>query len=238
MSGGLLPLPALVHLIYFGAILPYRTWRNRHMFPSVAERRPRVERYKANSVDFLTRGLMSLATLLFISRSSRNAIFPAEWPTLTHLLLGAVACAIVVAIDLVYSRRCFDRDAPHMYLATPQTREEQIGWVVQSGAAGVTEELTWRGVQPAIIAQLTGQPWIAVAICAATFGLGHIRQGKPFVLIAAGFALIFHALTWVTGGLYVPMLVHVAVDVIVGLRAGTWVKTTRAAGSEDPASEE
>jgi hypothetical protein len=26
----------------------------------------------------------------------------------------------------------------------------------------------------------------------------------------------------VTGGLYVPMLAHVAVDVIVGLRAGSW----------------
>ncbi|HUR21005.1 MAG TPA: CPBP family intramembrane glutamic endopeptidase, partial [Vicinamibacterales bacterium] len=109
----------------------------------------------------------------------------------------------------------------------PQTREERIGWVIHSAAAGITEELTWRGVQPALIAQLTGHLWPAIVICAATFGLGHIRFGKAFVPIAAFFALIFQALAWATGGLYVPMLVHVAVNVIVGLRAGTWVKLGR-----------
>lgn len=219
-----LPLPALVHLVYFGVVLPYRTWRFRNVWPpSDVPRRPRVESYKANTVHFLTHGLMSLVTLYYVSRSARHALFPSAWPDLPSLLLGVVACAVMVAIDLAYSRRCFDRDAPHMYIATPQTGEERAHWVGHSVAAGVCEELTWRGVQPALITQLTGQTWLAVVICAATFGLGHIRQGRPFVLIAALFGLMFQALTWWTGGLYVPMLVHVAVDVIVGLRAGRWV---------------
>ena len=222
-----LPVPAIIHLFYFGVYLPYRTWAYRNVWPSLAARRPRVERYKANAVQFMTHGLMSLTTLFFMSRATRSSLFPAEWPTLSSVLLGVVACAIIVAIDLVYSRRCFDRDAPHMYLGTPETREERIGWVMHSGAAGVTEELTWRGVQPALIAQLTGHLWPAIVICAATFGIGHIRYGKPFVPIAAFFALIFHGLTWVTGGLYVPMIVHVAVNVIVGLRAGTWLNRRR-----------
>ena len=110
-----------------------------------------------------------------------------------------------------------------MYWATPRTRDEQVWWSVQSFAAGVTEELTWRGVQTALLARLIGF-WPAVAICVVTFGIGHIRHGKPFVLIAALFAAMFHALTWMTGGLYVPMIVHVAVNIIVGLRAGLWVK--------------
>jgi membrane protease YdiL (CAAX protease family) len=209
-------------VVYFGVYLPYRTWVYRNVWPDPSQRRPRVERYKANIVHFFSCGLLSLVTLAFVSRSARSSLFPSEWPTLWDLFFGAIACAIIVAIDLVYSRRCFDRDAPHMYAATPQTREEQIGWVVQSAAAGITEELTWRGVQPILLAQLIGRFWPAVIICAVTFGVGHIRQGKPFVLIVTGFALIFHALTWVTGGLYVPMLAHVAVDVIVGLRAGSW----------------
>ena len=220
-----LPFPALVHLFYFGVFLPYRTLRYRNVWPSAAERRPKVEIYKTNSINFLAHGLMSLATLLYLSRSELSSLFPSEWPTLSSLLLGALACALIVAIDLVYSRQCFDRDAPHMYSATPRTRDEQVWWGVQSLAAGVFEELTWRGVQTALLTRLTGF-WPAVAICVVTFGLGHIRQGKPFVLIAAVFAAMFHALTWATGGLYVPMMVHVAVDIILGLRAGTWVKRT------------
>lgn len=218
---------AFFHLAHFGVVQPYRTWRHRNVWPSAAERRPRVERYKANSVQFMTHGLISLTTLFFLPRSVRSSLLPAEWPTPANLLLGAAACAIIVAIDLVYSRRCFDRDAPHMYLVTPQTRDEQIGWVLHSGAAGIAEELTWRGVQPALIAHFTGNIWLGIVICAATFGIGHVRYGVPFIPIAAFFALIFHWLTWATGGLYVPMLVHVAVNVIVGLRSGQWVKRSR-----------
>jgi membrane protease YdiL (CAAX protease family) len=219
-----LSIPALVHLIYFGLLLPYRTWKFRNVWPAKAERRPRVEHYKAHFGSFLTHGLLSLLTLPFIPRSALAALFPVEWPGPTSLLLGVVACALMVAIDLVYSRRCFDRDAPHMYVSTPQTSQERAYWVGHSLGAGVTEELTWRGVQPALITQLTGHPWIGVVICASTFGFGHVRHGIPFIPIAAFFALIFHALTWLTGGLYVPMLVHVAVNVIVGVRAGMWLR--------------
>jgi len=217
---------AVWHLIYFGAYLPYRTWAHRHVWPEAAARRPRIEHYKANTVHFLSHGVMSLLALFYLSGPVRSTLFPAAWPTLADLGLGVAACAVIVAIDLVYSRRCFDRDAPHMYLTSPQTAEERLHWGGQSAAAGITEELTWRGVQPALIAQWTGQPWLAIVICAATFGIGHVRMGNAFVPIAALFALIFHALAWLTGGLYVAMIVHVAVNVIVGFVAGRWVRTT------------
>ena len=217
------PLPVLVHLFYFGVHLPYRAWRYRNVWPDTAVRRTRVEHYTANILQFSVQGAMSLMTVLFLLPAERGLLFPLEWPTPWHLLLGVMTGGIIVAIDLAYSRRCFDRDAPHMYAATPQTREERAGWVVQSVAAGVFEELTWRGVQPALVARLVGI-WPAVVICVATFGIGHVRQGKPFVLLAALFAAMFQALTWATGALYVPMLVHVAVDIILGLRAGRWVK--------------
>jgi len=220
------PLPVLMHLFYFGVYLPFRTWRSRNVWPTAAARRTRVEHYEANILQFSVHGVMSVVTLLFLLPSERGLLFPLEWPTLWDVLLGVMAGGIIVAIDLTYSRRCFDRDAPHMYAATPQTREERNGWVAQSVAAGVFEELTWRGVQPALVARLVGL-WPAVVICVATFGLGHIRQGKPFVLLAALFAAMFQALTWLTGALYVPMLVHVAVDIILGFQAGKWVKRSQ-----------
>ena len=216
-----LPFPAWVHLIYFGVYLPYVTWRSRNFWPTAANRRTKVESYERNIVYFTVHGVISLVTVLFLLPSERGLLFPSEWPTLWGLVLGVAACGLMVAIDLAYSRRCFDRDAPHMYTATPRTREERDAWVAQSVAAGIGEELTWRGVQPALLARLIGF-WPAVVICVVTFGIGHVRQGKPFVLIAALFAAMFQALTWATGGLYIPMLVHIAVDIIVGIRAGKW----------------
>jgi membrane protease YdiL (CAAX protease family) len=71
---------------------------------------------------------------------------------------------------------------------------------------------------------MTGALWPAVLLCAATFGIGHARQGRRFVLIAALFALVFHALTLVTGSLYVAIAVHAAINITVGLRAGRWVR--------------
>ncbi len=222
------PPAALFHLAYFGLILPYRTWRGRHWPTGVnAPARSRLDHYRSNLKHFAGCGVISTITVLILSLRAGTwdawlAFFPLEWPSLSSLVLGVIAFAVLVSIDLEYSRRCFDRGAPHMYAATPQTRQERAAWIVQSMAAGVTEELTWRGVQPMLIAHLTGMWWPGIIICAATFGIGHITQGRPFVLIAAGFALVFHALTWLTGSLYVPISVHIAVNVVVGLRAGQW----------------
>lgn len=219
-----LPLAALLHLTYFGVLLPFRTWRYRDVWPSAGQRRPRTSHYKSNSVAFLSHGFMSLIVLMLLPRATRETLFPAEWPDAWSLFLGVIAFAVMVGIDLRYSRLCFDRGAPHMYYDTPQTAEERTYWVGHSVAAGMTEELTWRGVQPALITQVTGQAGLAIAICAVTFGLGHVRHGRPFIAIATGFALIFHALTLLTGALYVPILVHCAVNVTVGFVAGRWVK--------------
>jgi membrane protease YdiL (CAAX protease family) len=238
----------LPHLVYFGAILPYRAWVNRgHWRSAEAAPRPsRADKYKANLNWFGTWTAMSLSTtaLLWVL-SSRQAgpaqIFvlnhaverPADvwtgllspaWPSLWHFLLAVLAYAAMAAIDLAYSRKCFDRGDARMYYDSPETTNERRLWMLMSIAAGVSEELTWRGVQPELIAQAAGSLWPAIAICAVTFGVGHIRMGKPFVFIAALFALIFHALAWATGGLYLPILVHIGVNLTVGLRAGRWTR--------------
>ena len=244
MASPPIALLAALHLVYFGGIKPWLTWRGRHVWPATPPER--VRRYRALVSDFLQYGVFSLVTLFYLAWRSPRAprvthiyvlgrlaerprdvwlgLFPAEWPGAGSIALGVVAFLVMVAIDLAYSRRCFDRGEPHMHLATPQTRAERSWWVVVSFGAGVTEELTWRGVQPEIIAQMTGALWPAVLVCAATFGIGHVRQGRPFVLIAALFALVFHALTLVTGSLYVAMAVHAAVNITVGLRGGRWVR--------------
>ena len=147
-----------------------------------------------------------------------SGLLPLAWPSPSSWLLGLALFGIMASADLWYSRRCLARGEPHMYFSTPRTSEERRWWIALSGAAGVGEELTWRGVQPELIAQMTGALWPAVAICALTFGIGHIRQGWGGVAIVTVFSLACHGLTLATGSLYVAMAVHVAVNITVGLR--------------------
>ncbi len=246
MNLSAIALGGLPHLWYFGLAKPYRTWRNRDAARYGDSPPSRVQYYRNAIPHFLSCGFLSLGTLALLGWFSSGAarttdivvlgrlvarprdvwfgLFPAQWPSLVSAGLGLIAYAIMISIDLAYSRRCFDRGDAHMYAATPQSMEERVVWIGFSLAAGVTEELTWRGVQPELIAQVTGHLWPAIVICAATFGIGHVTQGRPFVPIAALFALVFHALTLLTGSLYVPILVHAAMNITVGLRAGRWVK--------------
>ena len=86
--------------------------------------------------------------------------------------------------------------------------------------AGVSEEITWRGVQTALLINLTGHLWIAAIVCSISFGLGHSNQGWKSAVIIVCFALGFHALVWLSGSLYVAMAVHVAYDITAGITYG------------------
>jgi membrane protease YdiL (CAAX protease family) len=84
----------------------------------------------------------------------------------------------------------------------------------------VGEEITWRGVQTALLAILTGNLWIAAILSAASFGLSHIIQGWRSVAVVVVFALCFQTLVWLAGSLYVAMAVHIAYDITAGITYG------------------
>ena len=176
----ILQLGAL-HLVYFGLIKPYQTWRARNLWPVPPP--PRVQHYRRAASHMLACGTITLMTMTLLAWFSSSApiatdilvlgrqvahprdvwfgLLPREWPGAGSLALGAVAYAALVTIELAHARRSFTRGAPHMYFDTPRTRRERAGWLVVSVLAGVTEELTWRGLQPELIAQLAGTLWPA-----------------------------------------------------------------------------
>jgi membrane protease YdiL (CAAX protease family) len=108
------------------------------------------------------------------------------------------------------------------WLFMPRTRRERILWVLCSVAAGVSEEVTYRGVMFAILWRLTGNPIAAALIAAAVFSISHVLQGFKSMAIIFGFALAFQSISWLSGSLYVAMIVHAAYDVIAGLSYGAY----------------
>jgi len=93
-------------------------------------------------------------------------------------------------------------------------------WIVAAALAGFGEELTWRGVQTALLARLTGSVAVAIAISIAMFAVSHVEQGWKSIWIVSPFAAVFHLLVWLSGSLYVAMVVHFVYDAIAGLSYG------------------
>lgn len=117
-------------------------------------------------------------------------------------------------------RRAVERRTPIVHLFMPANATERAWWIAVSVLAGIGEEITWRGVQAALVGALTGSFWIAAVICAISFGFAHFIQGWRSTAVIVVFALGFHALVWLGGSLYVAMVVHVAYDLTAGVSYG------------------
>ena len=202
---------AVAHLVLFGLYLPYVALRSARR-KTTARVPPRRQLFRVAIRELMGKGAVSLLTALLVPLE----LFPAELPTLKHLLWGALACAAMIAAGLPHWRASVVRHKRFAYFAMPQTIEEKVLWVVISGLAGVTEELTWRGVQVQLLTFFTGSFPLAATICCVTFGVGHINQGWKWALATVGFGAVFQMLVVATGSLYIAMAVHVVVDLVAG----------------------
>jgi membrane protease YdiL (CAAX protease family) len=158
-------------------------------------------------------------------------LFPARAPSATAWLLGAAFLACVVTLVRPHWRRTIEEPGPAWRLFTPTNAAEKRMWIALSLAAGVCEELVWRGVLPSLTAALTGSVPAAIAISVFSFAVAHAVQGLRSVLAIASIAASFHALVALSGSLYVAMAVHFVYDVIAGF---TYAEFARATGKLEP----
>lgn len=100
----------------------------------------------------------------------------------------------------------------------PHTENEKRWFDAMSAAAGLGEELVYRGF---LFAYLTAwQPGMPIAVviflAALVFGLGHLYQGVAGVVKTGTLGVLFGVLYWMTGSVLAPMLLHVVVDLSSG----------------------
>jgi len=130
------------------------------------------------------------------------------------LAVGLYALAVVAMRPRW--RRAVERQLPHLRYFMPQTPDERRWWVVVSTCAGVSEEITWRGVQPPLLAFLTGSPMAGAVLSAIFFGAAHAMQGFKSAMVIVVFAMAFQLLVWTSGSLLLAMIVHAVYDVTAG----------------------
>ncbi len=128
--------------------------------------------------------------------------------------LGVLALLLVTLRPLW--RRAIQGRARFTALTMPATAVERRLWIGVSIAAGVSEEIAYRGVLVAILSRATGNPLLAAMASAVAFGGAHAVQGAIGAIVSTVIALLFQWLTGWSGSLMPAVMVHVCYDVVAG----------------------
>ena len=198
-------------IIFVMAVVPWAVLRNRESALAMAGI-PLALRFYAMLLPQVILGVVAVLTGIV----EGVELFPREVPSRSAWLAGVAF--IVVSLVLVWPhwRHSVEEQKPTWRLFAPTTRRERRMWVLLSLSAGIGEELVWRGVLPALIATATGSVAIGIGLSIVSFALAHAIQGVRSVLAIAAIAAAFHALVFISGSLYVAMVVHFVYDVVAG----------------------
>jgi membrane protease YdiL (CAAX protease family) len=97
----------------------------------------------------------------------------------------------------------------------PRTPRELRFFTALGVTAGICEEIAYRGFLTWYLAAFVPVP-VAAGIGAAIFGFAHLYLGRGNVLRTGLIGLVFAAAYLLTGSLWVPILLHAAIDVVSG----------------------
>ena len=102
----------------------------------------------------------------------------------------------------------------------PQTVKERFLFIPATLATALTEEVVYRAVFFGILYQITGNYWIACAVSVVFFSIYHLRWSLGAVVTTLFVGVGLHYLVFISGGLYVPIVVHFIHNLINGVIYG------------------
>jgi len=139
--------------------------------------------------------------------------------TLVALSLAILLGVLALAEALLMARSPAERRELWVRQIIPRNNAERLVWVISSTAAGVTEEIIFRGVLFALLVALTSSISFAALVSAVVFAIAHFRQGWKSMVFIFGIALLFQWLVIFTASLVPAMIIHAIYNIIRGLRA-------------------
>jgi len=211
----------ILHLLYFGVLLPFLVVRAaRRAKPDDPPIANRTKYFRTTAFVCVMLGLVSMATADVLGLT----MFPARWPPPVALPAAVGVYAVAVAFMRPRWRRAVRERPKHVQRFLAVTPVERAWWITVAVLAGVWEEVTWRGVQPVLLAHVLSSEPAAVLVCALLFGAAHATQGWRSASLIVVLALGFHVLVLLTGSLYAAMAVHVAYDITAGLTMGRFAR--------------
>ncbi|MBK5256005.1 MAG: CPBP family intramembrane metalloprotease [Vicinamibacteria bacterium] len=209
-------------VVFVTVIVPWAVLRNRESALLMASI-PLDRRFYAMLMPQLFLGSLATLTCFF----EGIELFPPRAPSASSWFAGTIFLFAALAVVRPHWRRSIEEREPTWRLFAPTNRRERFMWVILSLSAGIGEELVWRGALPALLATLSGSLIPAIVLSVVSFALAHAIQGLRSVLAIGTIAVAFHAVMFISGSLYVGMVVHFVYDVIAGL---TYAKFARDLG--------
>jgi len=210
---GLAPL-AVLHVIVFLGLIPWLVLRRAGTAPA-PDPSKRRQHYRAVCVSLAVLGLFSwlVAWRLHIPLwgAPRNAWI--AWGG------AAVLVALFYYALAPYRRMRIARRDPRAFTTAPGPGELG-GWALVSLLAGVTEELTYRGVASSILLYAGLPAWAVVLIVSTAFGLGHADRGAFHIAATFGIGALLHVLVLASGSLWPAMAAHAVYDFFAGWSYG------------------
>jgi len=203
------------HLLLFGLFIPLLAIRGRWVLES-----RRLPPRKAHLRATIIQQAIFAGFSIFVAFHSGIVLFPRRLPSMRGAIAAAAVLVLAVVVMRPMWRKAVEERNRIVYLFMPSDRAERLLWIMASAFAGFGEEVSWRGVQTALLARVTGSAAAAIALCILMFALSHVEQGWRGVIVVAPFAAAFHLLVWLSGSLYVAMAVHFLYDAVAGLTYG------------------
>lgn len=183
----------------------------------------RVERLPAYWGSLATLWLLGTAAWLVGTRDGGSAaigLVPLPWLSAAAwtggLTLGAM---VIILIFREIAERAGADESPLLRELMPRTREEKRVFALLSVAAGVGEEIAYRGYAIPVLAPLVGVGG-AAALTSVVFGALHGYQGW---LGTARTAAMGGFLAWgflASGSLWPAIAAHTAIDLVAGIVLG------------------
>jgi membrane protease YdiL (CAAX protease family) len=205
------------HLVFFGLLLPVVALRSRRKLAQV----PSIPR-KQFFISVLVQQGIFVTVSLVVGRFESVPLFPRAFPTPQAWTLGALLLALSWVAMRPLWRDAVAQGDPRVHLSMPSDRAERGLWLAISLAAGIGEEISYRGVMYALLFRLMGEPTWAALAAALLFGAAHVVQGWRGIGVTTVFALAAQALVLWSGSLYVAIAWHVAYDIVAGLSYGKY----------------
>lgn len=219
-AAGELEWPARAFTTFLLVILPASAVGDLSLEEVEPETLQRVPVYLSSAA-----ALLILAALA-VGAASGSGILPAlgivmpDPVTLLAWTGGAMTALLALA---AVARWLGARESPILLHLLPRTGRERTAFLALALAAGVGEEIAFRGFLIPALSLATGLPPLAVVLSAGVFGFLHAYQGRAGAARAGAMGLLLTVPFLVTGSLVPSILAHFLYDVVAGVWLGPWI---------------
>jgi membrane protease YdiL (CAAX protease family) len=204
---------AIWFLFLFCLFVPYIIIKSARAVRAGAALPPRPKRFR----NIVLMECFFLACALFAAWMGRIPVFTLGTVNVAAIALATIMIAIGLGAMPLFWKFASDERRRRALLTRPRDASELGYWLAVSLAAGVVEEIVYRGVMLSFFLPITRNWYAAVGFCAFFFALGHINQGWSRTVFIGALAIGFHALVAITGSLYLAMAAHFLYDFLAGI---------------------